>query len=240
MTNDKFSTADRPLASRMWYESLRVPVQLAAVLGWQVRHSGRYNIPCSGGVLVAANHQSFFDPPFVGLGCARRMNYLARATLFRFAPFRWLIHSLDAIPIDRDGMGLSGMRESLRRLKRGEMVLVFPEGARTETGEIQPFLPGFAALAARSRAAILPVAIEGAYQAWPIMRRLPKPGRIYIHYGPPILPDQIEAMTERDLLAEVERRVRAGHAMLRARWNSANFAFAGRGCGCRAGEGPLY
>ncbi len=233
MMNNRFSTAERPLASRFWYEALRVPVQLAAVLGWQVRHSGREHIPRTDGVLVAANHQSYFDPPLVGAGCSRRMNYLARATLFRFAPFKWLIHSLDAIPIDRDGIGLSGMRESLRRLKRGEMVLVFPEGGRTETGEIQPFLPGFAALAARSRATILPVAIEGAYQAWPIGRRFPRPGRIYVHYSPPILPNQVEAMTERALLAEVERRVRVGHAMVRARWNSANFAFAGAGCGCR-------
>ncbi|MDY0167018.1 MAG: lysophospholipid acyltransferase family protein [Thermoguttaceae bacterium] len=220
MAKNDFPNPERPLSSRIWYESLRTLVQVTAVLGWKVRHFGRENIPPAGGVLVVSNHQSHFDPPLVGMACPRRMNYLARDTLFRFPPFRWLIRSLDAIPIDREGIGLSGIKESLRRLKRGEMVLVFPEGTRTEDGEIQPFRPGFTALAVRSRAAILPVAIEGAYQAWPRMQRLPHPGRIHVQYGQPILPDQIAAMSERALLAEVEDRVRACHALLRAQRNS--------------------
>ncbi len=214
MKNDR-PEASRPLSSRVWYESLRVVTELAAVLGWQVRHFGQEHIPQKGGVLVVSNHESYFDPPLVGLACTRRMNYLARATLFRFTPLRWLIKSLDAIPIDLDGIGLSGIKESLRRLKRGEMVLVFPEGARTEDGEIQPFLPGFTTLAVRSGAAILPVAIEGAYRAWPRVQRFPRPGKISVRYGPPILPHQIAAMDERALLAEVEDRVRACQMMLR-------------------------
>jgi len=120
--------AERPFASRLWYEFLRRVLQLAAVLLYRVRHTGYHNIPRTGGVLVVSNHQSVMDPPLVGMGCPRRMNYLARETLFRFGPFRWLITSLDAIPIDREGVRLAGIKESLRRLKRGEMVLMFPEG----------------------------------------------------------------------------------------------------------------
>ena len=77
------------------------------------------------------------------------MNYLARQTLFHFPPLGWLISTLDAIPIDRDGLGLTGIKESLRRLKRGEMVLIFPEGRRSSDGEIATFRPGFTVLAAR-------------------------------------------------------------------------------------------
>ena len=69
--------------------------------GLQMIYTGVENIPSQGGVLVISNHQSHFDPPLVGAGCRRQMNYLARDSLFRFAPFRWLIRSLDAIPIDR-------------------------------------------------------------------------------------------------------------------------------------------
>ncbi len=230
------TTANRSLPSRVWYETLRVPTQLAAVLAWHVRHTGQEKIPATGGVLVVSNHQSNLDPPLVGLGCARRMNYLARDTLFRFPPLRWLIRSLDAIPIDREGIGLSGIKESLRRLKRGEMVLVFPEGTRTPTGDIQPFLPGFTALAVRGRAAILPVAIEGAYQSWPRQQRFPRLGRVAVHYGEPILPSQVVAMADRALLAEVERRVRACHALLRSRRNSSQ---NGDGGGCRLQKGLL-
>ena len=205
----------RSLLSRVWYDFLHRALQLLAVVVYRVRYSGRENIPAEGGVLVVSNHQSHLDPPLVGIGCPRQMNYLARDTLFRFAPFGWLIRSVGAIPIDRDGIGLGGIKESLRRLKRGEMVLIFPEGTRTRDGQIAPFRPGFTALAVRSGAAILPVAIEGAFQAWPRWRKFPGLGRIRVHYGVPILPAEIAGRDERELLAEVERRVRECHARLK-------------------------
>jgi len=211
----RVSPVHRPWYSRAWYALLQRILQLAAVLGWGVRHFGHENIPRDGGVLVVSNHQSHLDPPLVGMGCPRRMNYLARESLFRFGLFRWLIRSLDAIPIDREGLGLSGIKESLRRLKRGEMVLVFPEGTRTPDGEIASFKPGFTTLAVRSGAWILPVAVNGAFQAWPRCQLLPHSGHVEVYYAPPISPEQVKRMSERELLAEVERRVRAGHRQLR-------------------------
>jgi len=151
------------------------------------------------------------------------MNYLARETLFCFAPLGWLIRTLDAIPIDRDGLGLNGIKESLRRLKRGEMVLIFPEGTRTRDGEIAPFRPGFTALAARSKAWILPVAIEGAFAAWPRSRKLPSLGTIHVVFGKPFPPEEVAGCGERELVAEVERRVRQCQSTLRE-----HPAFAGR------------
>ena len=128
-----------------------------------------------------------------------------------------MINSLDAIPIDREGLGLNGIKESLRRMKRGEMVLIFPEGTRTRDGTVGTFRPGFTVLAARSNAWILPVAIEGAYAAWPRSQKLPSLGTIHVHYGEPISPEKVAAGDERELVAEVERRVRACHAMLKER-----------------------
>lgn len=206
---------DRPLWKILWYEFLRRVVQLTAVLLYRVRHYGVGRIPSEGPVLVVSNHQSHFDPPLIGMACPRRMNYLARETLFRFAPFRWLIQSLDAIPIDREGLGLNGIKESLRRLKRGEMVVIFPEGTRTPDGNIQPFRPGFTTLAVRARAAILPVAIDGAFQVWPRHQSYPRlSGDIRVLYGEPIPAEQSAVMNERELLADVERRVRQCHREL--------------------------
>jgi 1-acyl-sn-glycerol-3-phosphate acyltransferase len=209
----------RSLFNRVWYHLLQRGLQLLAVAVYRARYSGRENIPAEGGVLVVSNHQSHLDPPLVGTGCPRRMNYLARETLFRFAPFRWLIRSVDSIPIDRDGIGLGGIKEALRRLKRGEMVVIFPEGTRTRDGQIAPFRPGFTALAVRSHAAILPVAIEGAFQAWPRWRKFPGPGKIRVHFGIPIMPDEFAGRDERELLVEVERRVRKCHARLKGHVN---------------------
>ena len=146
------------------------------------------------------------------MACRRHMNYIARETLFDFAPFAWLIRSINAIPIDREGFGIAGIKESLRRLKNGEMVLIFPEGTRTPDGEIKQFRPGITSLAVRSRSAILPVAIAGAFQCWPKTRTFPRPGKIRVHYGRPILPQEYEALNEQELVTLVENRVRQCHA----------------------------
>jgi 1-acyl-sn-glycerol-3-phosphate acyltransferase len=205
----------RTVLNRAWYQLLQRLLQLLAVLVYGVRHWGRENIPGSGGVLVISNHQSHLDPILVGIGCPRLLNYVARTTLFSFAPFAWLIGSVGAFPIDREGMGLGGIKESLKRLKRGEMVLIFPEGRRTGDGAVAPFRPGFTTLAVRSGAAILPVAIEGAFQAWPRWRKFPGRGRVRVCYGAPILPAEFAGRDERELLAEVERRVHACHDWLK-------------------------
>jgi 1-acyl-sn-glycerol-3-phosphate acyltransferase len=199
------------LLSRLWYKFMRMMLQIFALLMFQVRHSGKKNIPAEGSVLVVSNHQSHLDPPLVGMACGRHMNFVARGSLFNFGPFGRVINSLNAIPIDREGIGLSGIKESLKRLKRGEMLLIFPEGTRTPDGQIKPFRPGFTSLAVRSGAAILPVAIEGAYQCWPKSQKLPRPGKIRVHYGKPILPQEYAGMDERDLLVLVEKRVRQCH-----------------------------
>ena len=107
-------------------------------------------MPATGGGLVLSNHQSNLDPIVIGLCCTRRLNYVARQTLFSFAPLRWLLESLEVIPIDREGSGFGGLKETLKRLKRGEIVVLFPEGTRTPDGEVHSMKPGFCALAKRS------------------------------------------------------------------------------------------
>lgn len=210
---------------RLWYDGLRRICQTVAVAAYNVRHSGRENIPSEGGVLVVSNHQSHFDPPLVGMGCMRRMNYLARETLFDVTPLRWLINTLDAIPINRDGLGLGGIKETLRRLKRGEMVLMFPEGTRTRDGDVGAFRPGFTTLAVRSGAHILPVAIEGAHDAWPRWRSFPNlVGRIHVHYGRPLSPEETRRFPERELVEEVRNRVRQCLEVLRRHPNFARRA----------------
>ena len=201
--------------NRAWYQLWRRLLKLVAVLVYRVGYSGRENIPASGGVLIVSNHQSHFDPPLVGIGSRRQMNYVARRTLFQIPLFGRFIHSVGAIPIDREGIGLSGIKESLKLLKRGEMVLIFPEGTRTADGEIAPFRPGFTAIAARSNAAILPVAIDGAFQVWPRTKKFPGFGKIRVYYGEPIPHAEIAGRDERELLAEVERRVHECQARLR-------------------------
>ena len=228
----------RPLPKRLWYGFLHVVCRLLATLLFQVRVRGRERAPRYGGVLVLSNHQSYFDPVLVGLACDRQLNYLARSTLFGFAPLRLLIQSLDAIPIDREGIGLAGLKETLRRLKRGELVLIFPEGTRTRDGEMSPLKPGFSALAKRAGVPLLPVGIDGAYQAWPRRQLLPGASTIHIQFGEPLSADAAAAYDDRQLVDEIERRIRECHRRARYSRRRAVESAVARGAGspCHADD----
>ena len=205
----------RTLFQRVGYDVLRVLARTVGVWLFGLRVAGRENWPAEGGGLICANHQSMFDPPLVGLTCPRRMNYLARDTLFRVPGLAQLIAFLDAIPIDREGGGLAGLKETLKRLKAGELVLIFPEGTRTHDGEVAPLKPGFIAVARRSRVPLIPVGLDGAYQAWPRTSPWPQPGRIAVAIGAPISPKQIADLSDDDLLAELEQRILTCHSQAR-------------------------
>jgi 1-acyl-sn-glycerol-3-phosphate acyltransferase len=178
---------------------------------------GDHNLPRQGAVLICSNHQSYLDPILVGMASHRRLNYLARESLFRSAPFRWLIQFYNAIPIQRDGLGIGGLKETLRRLKRGEVVLVFPEGTRTPDGSVQPLKPGFCSVARRADATLVPVAIDGAFEAWPRNRRLPSFSRITIEFGRPLLPEDYAKMQDDELVENLRQRIIACLAAARAR-----------------------
>ena len=207
--------AQRSFGKCLWYDCLHVMCRLLAVIVFQTRVFGRQYVPKVGGALVLSNHQSQLDPVLVGLAADRRLNYLARRTLFRFAPFRWLIDSLDAIPIDRDGTGLGGLKETLKRLRNGELVLIFPEGTRTSDGEVAKLKPGFVALARRAGVPLLPVGVDGAYQAWPRGAKLPRRAEIHVVFGQPVTPSEIESWDDHALITEVESRIRTCHAAAR-------------------------
>ncbi len=171
------STHERSWYQRFVYQTFRILLWLLFKIIYRYEIYGRKNFPESGAGLVCANHQSHLDPMLVGTTCTKRMNFVAKKDLFRVPFLGGLIHFLDAIPIDREGISsLSGIKETLTRLRRGELVLMFPEGTRTPDGTLQPVLPGFTALARRSRAPIVPVGVSGAFRAWPKSRKFPVPG----------------------------------------------------------------
>jgi 1-acyl-sn-glycerol-3-phosphate acyltransferase len=203
--------SQRSLAKRLWYSYLHVMCRLLGAALAQVRCVGRHYIPPEGGALILSNHQSHLDPLLIGLAADRRLNFLARETLFTFLPFRWLIQSLNAIPIDREGVGLSGLKETMRRVRDGEIVLIFPEGTRTPDGEVAILKAGFCALARRVRAPLVPAAIDGAFDAWPRTRRFPRRACIHVVFGPALLPDEIAQLDDNALVARVEDLIRACH-----------------------------
>lgn len=206
---------ERTWSQQVGYDAFRIFARLFGTVCYRLRWEGAENYPAAGGALVCSNHQSYFDPVLVGLTCPRRMNYLARDTLFRNPILAPLIRYLDAIPIDREGGGLAGLKETLRRLKAGEQVLIFPEGTRSPDGEVLSLKPGFCSVARRGKVPLVPVGLDGAYQAWPRTARFPHLGRIAVVIGEPMLPDLIASLTDEQIVHELEARINQCHRRAR-------------------------
>jgi 1-acyl-sn-glycerol-3-phosphate acyltransferase len=208
-------TVRRSFVQCAGYDVARWLARLVAVGLYGLRVAGREHWPAAGGALICANHQSVFDPPLVGLTCPRRLHYLARQTLFDVPILAPVIRFFDAIPIDRDGMGLAGLKETLRRVQAGEMVLLFPEGTRTRDGEVGPLKPGLLLIVRRSGVPLVPVGIDGAFQAWPRTQRLPRLGRIAVVIRPPIPAAEVAQLADEVVLARLHQEICLAHAQAR-------------------------
>jgi 1-acyl-sn-glycerol-3-phosphate acyltransferase len=179
----------------------------ACVLYFKTRAFGQRHIPDEGGALLVANHQSFMDPVLVCIALQRECQFMARDSLFRNKAFRWLIESLHAFPVRRGAADVGAIKETLRRLKQGKIVVMFPEGTRTPDGRIGSILPGLDAVARKANVPIVPVLIDGVYQAWPRNRAVPNPGDVVIEYDRPITPEDYGPLTSAQLTALIRERL---------------------------------
>jgi 1-acyl-sn-glycerol-3-phosphate acyltransferase len=143
-----------------------------------------------GACVLAANHRSFFDPPFIGMWRRRPLSYFARASLWEVGFFRFMLGIMYGIPVERENPGLSSMKGAVERLRQGIPVLVFPEGTRTKTGRVGRLRDGPALFARRAGVPVVPVYVHRTEHCWPRGSALPRPwgNRIEIRFGRPLVP----------------------------------------------------
>ena len=130
-----------------------------------------------GGLVVASNHISFWDPPLVGCALPREVHFLAKEELFGTLVLGGLIRSLNAIPIRRGMADLSGLARAIAMVRKGGALLVFPEGSRMRDGELHPPRPGAAMMAVQADVPIVPCCVLGSNRP---RRWLLPPRRSYI------------------------------------------------------------
>ncbi len=170
----------------MYYEVGRMLLYTYLRLRNDLKFSGVENVP-DGPVILACNHASYMDPVLVSIafpGRERRVRWMAWDILFRVPVLGFLIRKLGAFPVVPETANRSAFEAAARILREGGIVGIFPEAGRTRTGEFQSAKPGFAWLAARTGAAVVPVVIRGSFRAWPLTEMLPGPGRVRIRFLP--------------------------------------------------------
>lgn len=195
-----------------WHYSIAkfaVGAVLRPATGWRVW--GRDLIPHAGGLIVASNHISFWDPPLIGAILPREVHYLAKEELFSNPLFGAVIRSYNAIPIRRGMVDLSGMARAVETLRRGGAMMMFPEGTRMRDGKLHPARPGVGMMAVNAGVPVVPCYISGSDRPgrW-LLRR----GRVRVTFGAPLTWQEL-AGPETDLTPGRALYQRVGDAVMR-------------------------
>jgi 1-acyl-sn-glycerol-3-phosphate acyltransferase len=150
---------------------------------------GLEHIPAKGSFLIAANHASFLDPPFIGCQVSRQIAYFARKTLWVGGFASWWLDAVGTIPVDRDGgQDVSAIKRVLKALKEDKGLILFPEGTRTSNGCLQEPKAGVGLIACRAQVPVVPARIFGSFEAFGKNQPLRLGTPVIVVFGPPIAP----------------------------------------------------
>jgi 1-acyl-sn-glycerol-3-phosphate acyltransferase len=173
--------------------------------GFRIIH--RERVIQTGPVILATNHQSFFDPPLAGNACDRAIYFLAKRSLMNVPVLGWLLPKLNVIPVNLESIDRSALKALIRVVRGGDCALVFPEGSRTPDGSLQPALAGMGLLIAKTLAPVVPMRIFGAFDAWPIGGKIHLFCRITIVVGEPIHFSEADLNPREGLYTRLSQRV---------------------------------
>lgn len=201
------ASPDAQPVMRFGYRICRCIAQLGFITLFRGRAFGVQHVPRRGGVLLVSNHQSFLDPVLATLAVPRECQYLARDSLFHNPVLRRVIEFFNTLPVRRGTADLRAIREIVRRLARGNVVLVFPEGTRTTDGQIGPMRGGVALMARKARVPLVPTLIQGAFEAWPRSAKWPRPRSVLVAYDQPLYPHRHPELSDEQAAQIVRQRI---------------------------------
>jgi 1-acyl-sn-glycerol-3-phosphate acyltransferase len=176
-----------PLLPPWGIEIMRRVVRPGSRLLWKMDFHGLRHIPpmTGGGLVIASNHQTYFDPFWISIPIKRPTRYLAWNEALKWRLLGRTLEFLGACPIKHEPGDPAAIRLTMQWLREGGALLIFPEGARARAdGEMGKFKPGAARIALEANVPILPVTIRGAHRVWPRGGRVPHLGKVEITYHP--------------------------------------------------------
>ena len=193
----------------MIYNFAVVMLRVMYKLLFRLEATGIQHVPKEGGVILASNHISNFDPPTIGILLDRKVHFMAKKELFEVWGFGWLITQLGAFPVKRGGVSKESIKNSLNILRSGKIMGIFPEGSRHDQGDGKK---GAASFALRSDVAIVPVAIVGSYKLFRKVRVIYGEPLDLIKYKENPSPDNVDLLTA-ELMNRIEELKLVGESL---------------------------
>jgi 1-acyl-sn-glycerol-3-phosphate acyltransferase len=177
-------------------------------------HGSEY-IPATGSAIIASNHTSYLDPPFIGMGATRPIFYFAKAELFS-SFFGAALRFVNAVPVNRDQLDRKTLKTILDILDRGDVIVMFPEGTRSTTNELQPAKPGIGMIAYHARVPVIPAYISGSHEVLPKNAKVVRLKKCTVRFGPPVnLQEFFQMQKTKDLYLRMSQEIMAAIQKLR-------------------------
>lgn len=173
--------------SSVVYRILHPIAHLLSILVFRLKVVGVENVPKDEGAIVCANHSSYLDPVILGTALPREAYHMAKDGLFKNPLFARIITLLNAFPIKREGFSRQAFKRVMDLLKKGELVIIYPEGTRSPDGEIRrPRLGVGMIVSLAMDVLVVPARIIGTHRALPVGGLMIRPWRIEVRFGRPI------------------------------------------------------
>jgi 1-acyl-sn-glycerol-3-phosphate acyltransferase len=194
------------------YHFLYVIIYIIAKSLFSYKAIGAEYIPKRGSAILASNHASYFDPPFVGLGVWRRINYLAKKELFKNRFINYFLFTIvKTIPVDREQMDKHTLKKIYQLLKEDEILLLFPEGTRTYSGDLMEPKMGIGMIAYATKVPVIPVYVNGSYKIFPRNSKLIRLRPCKVFFGPPVnLETYYDQKKSKELYRDISLRIMEG------------------------------
>ena len=200
---------------RFFYGLARGLVKVYLLIFRGMRVYGSENVPTKGPLIIAGNHISNMDPPALAAAIDRRCTFMAKKELFANAAFAWLLRSLGAFPVDRGRADIEAIKTSLKNLKDGRVLMVFPEGTRHKPGQLGQAQPGIVSIALKAKVPILPCALTNTEDGKrPIVIRIGKPISLEQYFDRKLTKEETEELGA-NLMGEIARLLEKDRSMIK-------------------------
>jgi long-chain acyl-CoA synthetase len=197
---DVLELAHHNMFSELCFFALGRLIYLFSLDRFHFKVRGVENLPAKGPYLICSNHQSFLDPVLMAAALPwlifRDTYALGTSDIFGRGFMRRLARWLRVVVLDPDANLVPAMKAGAFGLRQGRVLILYPEGERTNTGDLTVFRKGAAILSVHEQAPIVPVAIDGFYEVWPRHMKFPKFGDLQLVFGKPIQPPPVSAASE--------------------------------------------